>query len=414
MQIVSSDLSKKQIETTLHLQSTQSNMMADPIRLQQVFWNILTNAIKFTPEKGKILIVTKNNEAPASGHVRSITNNNLQTTNNVEQEQEHPQRCLIRIEISDTGIGIEPQVLANLFKPFEQGDPAITMKYGGLGLGLALSKALVERHGGQLMAKSKGEGLGAKFIVELPVSSKKEEESVTKDCDDDDVQRTEQRNARNAQTTTTSLVRERGQEAREEREEEEDEKQINSEKEQKNLIASFTSAPSSSSSSSSSVLQEDQPQQITSDDDYARLHHDDDHHSGASGCKVKILLVEDNKCSQMILCRLLRKRLGCDVWTAASVGEALQVAENERGRFDLVISDLGLPDASGLDLMPLLKQRYPALRGMALTGFGMEEDMRRSKQAGFEIHLTKPVNFGTLEKAIKQLLKSPQGPTKPA
>ncbi len=391
-------------------------MMADPIRLQQVFWNILTNAIKFTPEQGKILIVTKNspnNEASTSGRVRSITNNNPQITNDVGQEQEHPQRCWIRIEISDTGIGIEPQVLANFFKPFEQGDPAITMKYGGLGLGLALSKALVESHGGQLMAKSKGEGLGAKFIVELPVNSKKEEGSGTKDCGDDDVQGTKERNAKNAQTSTTSLVRERGQEARGEREEREGEKQTNSEQEQKNLIASSTGA--SSSSSSSSVLQEDWPQQIiTSDDgDDVRQQQQQQQHSGAYGCKVKILLVEDNKCSQMILCRLLRKRLGCDVWTAASVGEALQVAEKERGLFDLVISDLGLPDASGLDLMPLLKQRYPALRGMALTGFGMEEDMRRSKQAGFEMHLTKPVNFGTLEKAIKQLLQSsPQGPTK--
>ncbi len=80
------------------------------------------------------------------------------------------------------------------------------------------------------------------------------------------------------------------------------------------------------------------------------------------------------------------------------------MAERECGRFDLVVSDIGLPDGSGLTLMAQLRARYPALRGIALSGYGMEDDIRRSQQAGFLLHLTKPINFSSLTAAVQHVL----------
>ena len=96
---------------------------------------------------------------------------------------------------------------------------------------------------------------------------------------------------------------------------------------------------------------------------------------------------------------LLRKR-GHKVATADSVGQALQLLD--RARFDALISDIGLPDGTGCDLMRAAKERQ-GLRGIALSGFGMEEDIRRSKEAGFDHHLIKPVDFGDLEDALGRI-----------
>ncbi|ELR21822.1 response regulator receiver domain containing protein [Acanthamoeba castellanii str. Neff] len=100
--------------------------------------------------------------------------------------------------------------------------------------------------------------------------------------------------------------------------------------------------------------------------------------------------------------RLLQQRLGYQVFVASTVKDALDVAEREQGKFDLVISDIGLPDGTGLQLMKVLRENY-RLKGIALSGYGMEEDVKRSKTAGFEVHLTKPVNFSSLTAAIHRL-----------
>jgi len=118
------------------LAATEHFVRGDPARLQQVFWNLLSNAHKFTPAGGKITVITSN-----------------------------PQPQRIRIEVSDTGVGIDPQILPRLFQPFEQGDAA--RKSGGLGLGLAISKALIDAHGGTLAAHSAGLNQGATFVIEL-------------------------------------------------------------------------------------------------------------------------------------------------------------------------------------------------------------------------------------------------------
>ncbi|HWP39782.1 MAG TPA: response regulator, partial [Tepidisphaeraceae bacterium] len=114
---------------------------------------------------------------------------------------------------------------------------------------------------------------------------------------------------------------------------------------------------------------------------------------------LRILLVEDHEMTARVISRLLQG-LDYDVRTAGSVQSALQAARNEK--FDLLISDLGLPDGSGLDLMRELRQMYH-LKGIAVSGYGMEEDIRRSRDVGFSVHLTKPISLEKLQAAINHI-----------
>jgi CheY-like chemotaxis protein len=114
---------------------------------------------------------------------------------------------------------------------------------------------------------------------------------------------------------------------------------------------------------------------------------------------LRILLVEDHEDTLRVMARMLRK-FGHNVKTAATVKSALDLSEGEQ--FDLLVSDIGLPDGSGLDIMRQLKAQK-RLRGIALSGFGQDEDFRRSREAGFEQHLTKPVNFQQLQQVIQRV-----------
>ncbi|RYD67551.1 MAG: hypothetical protein EOP84_30460, partial [Verrucomicrobiaceae bacterium] len=135
--IVSSEVADKQITLRFEKQASEYHVNGDQARLQQVFWNIIKNAVKFTPPGGQIRAVTQN---PVAGR--------------------------IAIQVSDTGIGISPETLANIFNAFEQGDVE-THRFGGLGLGLAIARALVHLHGGTIRAESQGKGCGATFTLEF-------------------------------------------------------------------------------------------------------------------------------------------------------------------------------------------------------------------------------------------------------
>ena len=100
------------------------------------------------------------------------------------------------------------------------------------------------------------------------------------------------------------------------------------------------------------------------------------------------------------MARLLRG-LGHEVETAGTIASGLEAVEG--GRFDLIVSDIGLPDGSGLELMRRAVARLGPVPGIALTGYGMEEDIRRSREAGFTAHLTKPIDFTKLEAMIRQV-----------
>jgi CheY-like chemotaxis protein len=201
---------------------------------------------------------------------------------------------------------MEPDVLPRLFNAFEQGEQTITRRFGGLGLGLTITKALVEMHNGTITAESAGKDKGATFTLRF--------------------------DAMRQDTTMTPPA----------------------------------AAPPSSAA-------EQRP--------------------------IRILLVEDDPTTLRVMARMLGG-LGYRVRTASRVKEA--IAMSERETFDLLISDIGLPDGSGLDIMRALKRRQQ-LRGIALSGFGMDEDIRRSQEAGFDQHITKPVSTEWLEKAIQSL-----------
>jgi signal transduction histidine kinase len=139
---------EKKLAVVLRLQAADHRVCADPLRLQQVFWNLFHNAIKFTPTDGRIMIRSE-----------------------IRSEDAGSRRLFV--EVADTGIGIEPDVLPFIFHPFEQGTRDMTLKFGGLGLGLAISKSLVEAHGGTLTAWSEGRGQGSIFTLELPLAAPK-------------------------------------------------------------------------------------------------------------------------------------------------------------------------------------------------------------------------------------------------
>src|SRR6266481_10189997 len=136
--ISASDLNEKQIQVQQDLAAKEHHCWADAARLQQVFWNIIKNAVKFTPARGQLCISTRN-------------------------DAEH----YIIIDFTDTGIGINSELQPRIFEAFEQGGKGVTNRYGGLGLGLAISKRVIDLHGGKISVQSEGQGTGATFTIKL-------------------------------------------------------------------------------------------------------------------------------------------------------------------------------------------------------------------------------------------------------
>ena len=287
LETVRAEFSAKRIELRREPGAPGARVQADPVRLQQVFWNILKNAVKFTPAGGRV---------------------------SVRSRLEAPGR--VCVEITDTGIGITTGELARVFEAFSQGDHASgsgSHRFGGLGLGLAISRRVIELHGGRIEAESAGRDRGATFRVELPVET---------------------------------------------------------------VVAGRT--------------------------EHAHDLRADPAPAGAAGpaaASPAILLVEDHGPTRQAIERLLLRR-NYRVRAAATAAEARTLGREET--FALLISDIGLPDGSGYDLMSEFGAR--GVRGIALTGYGMEEDVSRSRRAGFDVHLTKPVRMEALDRALASLL----------
>jgi PAS domain S-box-containing protein len=274
LETASSAIAAKQLNVSTQFEAKQYHILADCIRLQQVFWNLINNAVKFTSEGGQITITTSNDKAGR-----------------------------FQFEITDTGIGIEPQRLASLFQPFEQADPSVTRQFGGLGLGLAISKRLVNLHNGKIEAESRGRTLGATFKVSLDVLPQG--------------------------AATVGL----------------------------------------------------------------------NHGVGAKASKsLRILLVEDHQDTRRTLSRLLT-HFGHDVVTAHNVEAAMNTIGSNN--LDVVLCDIGLPDGSGYEVAAQARAKGH-IKTIALTGFGTEQDVQRSKDAGFDFHLVKPINFQELRTVLDQ------------
>jgi two-component system CheB/CheR fusion protein len=316
----------------IHLESALAGashpVRADAPRLSQVFWNLLNNAIKFTPDGGTVAVRTR-----------------------IEDGQ-------LAVSVADTGIGIEPARLPHIFEAFDQGDPAVTARFGGLGLGLAISRAIVELHGGTLSAESAGRGRGATFTVRLPLEpslpATDGDTSVTAPAAPEDV------GAKPAKPQPAALE------------------------------ASGDPGEQASPGASGDPAASGDP-------------------GGAAVGHLRILLIEDHGDTAAAMADLLGG-LGHEVTVAGSVASAraavqgLAVGGNGLP-VDLVISDLGLPDGNGRDLMRELSRHY-GLKGIALSGYGMEEDRDKSLRAGFSQHLTKPIHPRALQQAIREVVSS--------
>jgi len=278
----------RKIEFLVALDSNVSPVSGDPDRLQQIVWNILSNAVKFTPTGGRINIWLK------GGHSHN------------------------EIVISDTGEGISPEFLPRMFDPFRQADGSKTRRHGGLGLGLAIVRHLAELHGGGVKAHSDGQDKGTTITVSLPCI-----------C-----------------VETELGVRQAGQ-----------------------------------------SLHEGKPE--------------------LDG--LRVLTVEDESDSREMLELVLRSQ-GAEVVSVSSVREALQVLNNNGWKPDVLVSDLGMPEEDGYDLIRKLRSRTPEQGGelpaIAITGYAGQEEAERSLAAGYQIQLTKPVNWNDLIKTLVMLTRN--------
>jgi PAS domain S-box-containing protein len=279
---VQGNADEKRIAIRRELDEPVGVIAGDAARLQQIVWNLLSNAIKFTAEGGEIAVRLRKHGLNAE------------------------------ISVADTGVGIRPEVLPQIFDRFHQADQSITRRFGGLGLGLSIVKNLVELHGGSIAAESGGIGQGATFTVLLPSSAE------------------------------ADLV--------------------------------------------------DMPSQVASADPVQPR-------DSLSG--IRILVVEDEPDTCEFLDRFLTG-YGAEVVIARSAAEALARISSEK--IDFIVGDIGLPDVDGYDLMHRIRE-LPASAGgatpaIALTAYARTEDRMRAHRAGYQAHLTKPIEPAELVATI--------------
>lgn len=271
-------------------------VVGDPTRLQQVVWNLLSNAVKFTPKSGAIDVDVDREEAG------------------------------IVIRVRDTGKGIEPDFLPHVFDAFRQQDASHTRSRGGLGLGLAITRQLVELHGGQVEAHSEGAGRGATFVVHLPLAA----------------------------------------------------------------VASGLSP------------QQSETRQIRVESSFERP---------AQLRGVRVLVVDDEEDARQLVKAILDE-CGCSVTLAGSAAEAMQLLQKEVP--DLLISDIGMPQQDGYDLIRQVRALPAAsaakLPAAALTAYARAEDRRRVLDAGYSLHIPKPVEPSELIAVVLSLTRFVQRP----
>jgi PAS domain S-box-containing protein len=274
----------------------RSMVSADPARLQQVVWNLVSNAVKFTPERGRIDVEVRHRGAS------------------------------VVLEVRDTGMGIELAFLPYVFERFTQHDGSSTRRYGGLGLGLAIVRHLVELHGGTVTAESEGPERGATFRVELRASP-----------------------------------------------------------------SDVAPAPREQPSFPPSALPLQPPADLRG---------------------VTVLLVDDDRDAREIVAATLRDD-GAEVFAMTGADEALGALSAVRP--DVVICDIAMPGTDGYTFMRCVRALAPNEGGstpaIAVTGYARSEDMRRAFAAGYQVHLSKPVDLAALERAVASLLDRESRPS---
>ena len=265
----------------------------DPMRVQQVISNLLGNSVKFTPEGGRASVVLKRDE-DGKGVAPSLV-----------------------IDVTDTGIGIEAEFLPFVFDRFTQAHEGLDRRFGGLGLGLAITRAIVELHDGQVTAHSDGPGRGSRFNVKLPIA-------VSRTFDEGEA-------------------------------------------------------------FSKSAADESEIQDLG----------------------LRVLIIEDSLDTLNML-KLWLGTFGCEVWVATEAMEGMRIATEHSP--NLIISDIGMPDVDGYELMRVLRktpglEKVPAI---ALTGYAREQDRELALAAGYDAHISKPANMRRLLYLIKKLTRDKQ------
>jgi len=257
---------------------------ADPGRIQQMLWNLLSNAVKFTPPGGSVEV-----------EVSSVNTH-------------------VEIRVRDTGQGISAEFIPYIFDRFRQADSSTTRSHGGLGIGLALVKQLVELHGGQVRAASDGKGQGATFTIELPVAN------------------------------------------------------LNSDS-----LPDVLSLPNSEWSRPS------YPVRLTG---------------------IRVLVVDDEPDALAVVRRILEDSEAV-VGSALSADEALTLLAAQN--FDVIVSDIGMPNCDGYELLAEVRRRGFQIPAIALTAFARPDDQQQSRVLGYQAHVCKPLDIGELLSAIASL-----------
>jgi PAS domain S-box-containing protein len=274
-------LNAKSLKLTQDLDTGLGPMQIDPSRFHQIVWNLLANAVKFTPKKGHIHVSLKR-----------INSNAL-------------------LQISDSGEGIDPEFIPLIFERFRQADASRSRKYGGLGVGLSIAKSLVEQHGGTIYAESDGVGKGSTFNVTLPIPG----------------------------------------------------------------LSSHSASPAKQTTPAKSILK-----------------------------GVRILVIEDEPDTREMIVQAMKQR-GAKPAQADSAKKALQLLEQQP--YDLVISDIGMPDLDGYAFIRKLRSmKSPAstVPAIALTAYAGEHDRKLSIEAGFNTHIPKPITLTELVRVIGKLI----------
>lgn len=280
----------KKIRLQLQLDAPAGQVSGDPDRLQQVTWNLVSNAIKFTPKGGRVIV-------------------------RLERVESH-----VEITVSDTGLGIAPEFLPHVFDRFRQADATSTRSYGGLGLGLAIVRQLVELHGGTVRVNSEGEGLGSTFTISLPLAA-----------------------VRGAAASDTESA------------------------------------------------------------------HQSEFKSPKFECPPEInglrVLVVDDEADTCELLQVILESCGAQVKTASSAAATLETIKAEA--FDVLISDIGMPEEDGYSLIAkvraLDKEQGGRIPAAALTAYAREEDRIRVLQSGYQMHVPKPISPNELIAIVANL-----------
>jgi CheY-like chemotaxis protein len=294
----------KGIEVVTSLDGKAGLVAGESVRLQQVIWNLLTNAIKFTPNEGRVEVQTKS-------------------------EGTH-----VAIVISDTGAGIPADFLPYVFERFQQADASEKRTHGGLGLGLSIVRNLAEMHGGSVSAESEGEGCGARFTVTLP-------------------------------TLAVSGVTH-------------------------SLLASQDGNSEFSVSGQEHCRGDSEEQHLDLEPDILK--------------GVRILAVDDQADTRDLIILALT-RYGAEVRACTSAIEACTMIKNWKP--EVIVSDIGMPDEDGYDLMRKIRALTPegggTIPAVALTGYAGAVDESKAYAAGYQVHMTKPVELRGLAATVAKL-----------